>query len=171
MVMRQSATQHPVAWRPEEQRPFSLFTSDITWTDVNVSIDVRLAAPVDSALLGVRANPNCCGRVITGEDLMPGAWLWWDSSGAWTLFNAIANVTTTSGILANGTWPARPQVGQWHTVRLELQAGVLTGFLDGQLALQVHVADSSIPTEGFVGLGTGDWNQFVTFDNFFVKRI
>jgi hypothetical protein len=73
MVMKQVATQHPVAWRPDEQRPFTIFASDISWTDQNISIDINLPVTGDAGLVGVRANPNdCCGRVITAEDLMPG---------------------------------------------------------------------------------------------------
>ena len=32
-----------------------------------MSIDVMMPGAKDSVLIGARANPNCCGRVITGE--------------------------------------------------------------------------------------------------------
>ena len=174
MAMRQSAAQHPVAWRPEEQRPFSLFAGDIAWVDAATSLDVALSAPGDSAMLGLRANPNCCGRVITGEDLMPGAWLWWDTSGGWVLYNAVANVTSAAtGVLARGAWPGglKPAPGAWHTVRMALQSGQLTASIDGTPALNVTVPAGAVPEEGFVGMGTGAWGQYVFFDNFEAEKI
>ena len=62
--MQQVVPMHPIAWRPDEQRPNSVL-GDINWKDIDVSIDVFMG-PKDSALIGARANPNCCGRVITG---------------------------------------------------------------------------------------------------------
>ena len=59
---------HPVAWRPDEQRPNAIL-GDIAWTDMDVSIDVNMPGAKDSVLIGARANPNCCGRIITGEDM------------------------------------------------------------------------------------------------------
>jgi galactosylceramidase len=166
VVMRQSVPMHPVAWRPEEQRPFSLFAADISWTDVDASIDVLLPQAGDSALLGARANPNCCGRVITGEDLMPGAWLQ-VGSGAWALYNAIANVSSANGLVAQGALPgggAAP--GTWHRLRLVVQRDAAAGFFDGaQLFAGVGVA-GKVPENGFVAIGTGTWGQYVLFDNF-----
>lgn len=45
---------------------------DINWSGIVLGIDVMFPKPGDGAMLGVRANPNCCGRLITGEDLLPG---------------------------------------------------------------------------------------------------
>ena len=65
IVMRQMVVAHPVAWRPDEQRPLSVI-GNVAWADTDISIDVALPAAGNAALLGARANPNCCSRVITG---------------------------------------------------------------------------------------------------------
>lgn len=170
-VMRQVVPHKPLTWRPDEQRPFSVFASDISWADVDVSVDARLAAATDSVLIGVRANPNncaVCGRVITAEDLMPGAWLSVSSAG-WAIYNAIVNVTTTNGVLAKGDLPP-PTPDAWHTLRLVVRGSALSAFFDGAL-LAAGVDVSSVPETGFVGFGTGAWGMFVDFDRFNVSAL
>lgn len=170
-IMRQVVPHKPIAWRPDEQRPFSVFASDVSWADVDVSVDVRLAASTDTVLLGARANPNncaVCGRVITAEDLMPGAWLSVSADG-WTVYDAIVNVTTTAGILAQGTL-ARPVPGVWYTLRLVLRGSALSAFFDGALLVS-GVDIASVPPTGFVGFGTGAWGEFVDFDRFNVSAL
>jgi hypothetical protein len=58
---------------------------NINWSGIVLGIDVLLPKPGDGAMLGVRANPNCCGRLITGEDLLPGlcASHWWLLYPSW----------------------------------------------------------------------------------------
>jgi len=171
VVMRQAVPMHPVAWRPEEQRPFSLFAADISWAATSITIDVLMAAG-EGALVGVRANPNCCGRVITGEDLMPGVWLGVQAgSSSFSVWNAIANVTSaTTGVLLKGTIAPAPTAGSWVQLQLNVTAGgVVSAAVDGQqlfggLNVQGKVADA-----GFASIGTFDWGQYVSFDNFAVS--
>jgi len=168
VIMRQVVPTHPIAWRPDEQRPFTVFASDISWASVDVSIDIRLSAAGDVATIGARANPNCCGRVITGEDFMPGAWVSvGESRGGWVLYNAIANVTTHVGILASGSLSADPLPGDWHTLRLVIDnKNVASFFYDGVVAFQGKDLTNQVPDEGFVGFGTGNYGQFVEYDRF-----
>ena len=169
IVMQQVVPAHPLAWRPEEQRPFSLFAANISLKNVNVSVGISLNSRNDSALLGVRANPNCCGRVITGEDLMPGAWLL-VSGGFWAVFNAIANVSTvlpSEGLIAHGMLEREVIPGEWYRVGLTVQNDFLSGWIDGtNLFSAVSVAGQGVPDNGFVGIGTGTWGQYVSFDDF-----
>lgn len=171
VVMRQVVPAKPLEWRNDEQRPFSVFAADAAWAAADITIKVRAAAAADGALVGVRANPNnCCGRVISGEDLMPGAWLALGGAGApgWTLYNAIANVSTSTGVLARGPAPALAP-GEWHTVRVAVTAAdELSAWLDGAplfAALDVHGA---VPPTGFVGIGTLDYGMYVDFAGFSV---
>jgi galactosylceramidase len=170
VVMRQTVPMHPVAWRPEEQRPFSLFAADISWASTAISIDVLMAAG-EGALVGVRANPNCCGRVITGEDLMPGVWLGLQAgSSSFSVWNSIANATSATGVLLRGTIAPAPAAGVWVTVQLNVTAaGVASAAVDGRplfggLSVQGKVADA-----GFAAIGTFDWGQYVAFDNLVVS--
>ena len=123
VVMQQVVPMHPIAWRPDEQRPVSVIGS-VKWTDTDIAIDVMMPGGTDGALLGARANPNCCTRVITGEDMMPGVW-WQVSAGTskFTVWNAIANVTKT-GALLTGTLPLTPVAGTWYNLRLAVVQGV-----------------------------------------------
>jgi len=177
---------HPIAWRPEEQRPFSLFAANISLARVNTSIDFAFSAPGEGVLLGVRANPNCCGRVITGEDLMPGAWLWVGSSGDFALFNAIANVSATTegpGVIARGkATPAPIPALQWHTLGLQVLPATtpgggpdtLTATFDGAVLLQgvsLEEGSTGVPSNGFVGIGTQAWGQYVQFDRFYFQPL
>jgi galactosylceramidase len=168
VVMRQVVPQKPLAWRPDEQRPFTVFAADAAWAAEDVSVDVRVRAANDTALLGVRANPNgCCGRVIAGEDLMPGAWL--ALRGArWWLWNAIANVSGAEGLLAQGAIGGAPITpGEWRTARLAVsRAGALSAWLDGAALVEALPVQGAVPDAGFVGFGTGSWGQFVDFDAF-----
>lgn len=169
-VMRQVVPMKPLGWRPDEQRPFTIFAANISWSDVDVSIDVRLASSTDVALIGARANPNCCGRVITGEDFMPGAWVAVSADG-WVLYNAISNVTTEEGVLARGSLsPKAPAAGEWHTLRL-IVGETASFFFDGAVQLQGFNLTQLVPVTGFVGIGTGNWGQFVDFDRFNVSLI
>ena len=168
VVMRQVVPVKPLTWRPDEQRPFSVFASDISWADVDVSVDARLAAAGDVALLGARANPNncaVCGRVITAEDLMPGAWLS-VGAGGWALHDAIVNVTTSRGVLAQGALARPPLPGEWHTLRLVLARGALAAYYDGAALVTGVATTGRVPDTGFVGFGTGAWGQHVDFDRF-----
>ncbi len=170
-VMRQVVPQKPLAWRPDEQRPFTVFAADAAWAAEDVSVDVRVGNASDTALLGVRANPNgCCGRVIAGEDLMPGAWLAL-SGNSWWLWNAIANVTGGAsgeeGLLARGALAAPIAAGEWRTARLAVSAaGALSAWLDGAPLLEALPVQGDVPATGFVGFGTGTWGQYVDFDDF-----
>ena len=168
VVMRQMVPTHPVAWRPDEQRPFTIFASDITWSSVDVSIDFRLSAAGEVATIGARANPNCCGRVITGEDYMPGAWLSvGEKKGGWTLYNAIANVTSANGVLTSGSLTLDPLPGEWHRLRLVIDDKNLASFFyDGIVAFQGKDLTDLVPIEGFVGFGTGTYGHFVEYDRF-----
>ena len=170
VVMRQMATAKPLAWRPDEQRPFSLFAADASWRALDVSVSFTLSADNDTVLLGARANPNdCCGRVIAGEDLMPGAWLALAPGGAWTLYNAIANVSTPVGVLAHGSSPVAPIANAWHTLRLAVTAlGSASASIDGASLFAGVGVQGSVPPTGFVGFGTGTWGQHVLFDDFAV---
>jgi galactosylceramidase len=178
VALVQSVPQHPIAWRPEEQRPFSLFAADISLSAVNASIAFWLPTPGSAVLLGARANPNnCCGRVITGEDLMPGAWVAVCSS-QWGLYNAIANVSAAcggvpgvGGCLAVGSVAGGVALGTWHTLALSVSAGGrASAALNGGAVPLFEGADvgssTGVPARGFVGIGTGDWGQSVQFQDF-----
>ena len=135
-----------------------------------MSVDAIIPAPGDSLLLGVRANPNnCCGRVISGEDLMPGAWLALNASGAWALYNAISNVSTAVGVLAHGQAPVVPVVGPWHAYRLSIIGGHASAAIDGAVIFEGLALEGLVPPSGFVGFGTGSWGQYCEFDNFRVQ--
>ena len=177
VALQQSVPQHPVAWRPEEQRPFSLFAADMAVQDVNVSVAFLLPQAGDAVLLGARANPNCCGRVITGEDLMPGAWLaLCGGAGQWGVYNAIANVSAAcggtvgaGGVLARGAMQAL-QPGTWHRVALTVAGSQAAATLDGGggglfQGLDIGPA-TGVPLNGFAAIGTGDWGQYVQFSSF-----
>ena len=171
VVMTQVVPRKPLTWRPDEQRPFTVLAADAAWADEDVSVDVRLGARGDVALLGVRANPNdCCGRVITGEDMMPGAWLGLGGGadgGEWGVWNAIQNVSSGVGVLAAGRLPGGALApGAWHTARLAVQGGVLAAWLDGAELFAGLRVEGRVPPAGFVGFGTGTWGQFVSFDAF-----
>jgi hypothetical protein len=58
----------PISFRTDEQRPLSIL-GDVGWQDADVSVDILFPTGADSALVGARANPNCCGRIIVGENL------------------------------------------------------------------------------------------------------
>ena len=179
VALVQSVPAHPIAWRPEEQRPFSLFAADIGVAAVNVSVRFYLPGGGGTALLGARANPNdCCGRVITGEDLMPGAWLAVCSAGGgrWGLYNAIANVSAgcggqagAGGCLGAGAIAGGLAPGQWHALELRVSAaGAASAALPGGAGALFEglPLGASVPAHGFVGLGTGDWGMYVQFQDF-----
>ena len=181
VVMRQVVPEHPIAWRPDEQRPVSVL-GDINWAAADISVDVRMPAAGDGALLGVRANPNCCGRVITGEDMMPGLWLAVTAgSQTWTAYNAIANVSkagvsggvgggsgsaAATGVLASGTLAAAPVPGGWLHLRVAIDAsGSAQAEVGGISVFSGLLLRGKVPDTGFVGIGTIDWGHFVDFDN------
>jgi hypothetical protein len=194
IVMRQMAVSHPVAWRPDEQvvvpaisarddfaaamsscslalqRPFTVFAADASWTDEDMTVDALLPTASDALMLGVRANPNgcSCGRVITGEDMMPGAWLIINSTGSWKLYNAVSNVSTSTGLLASGTSALAPSPGSWHSYNFAVSAGHLSASLDNEALFEGIFVQGAVPDSGFVGFGTGSWGQYVEFDNFSV---
>ena len=75
----------------------------------------RLPTASDAALVGARANPNSVAaplRVIDGENLMPGCWFYFNASGSFAIYNAIANVTTAKGLITSGTLPVVPSPGE-----------------------------------------------------------
>jgi len=55
-----SAVSHACACPPSTLR-----------TLLAVRADVNMPAAADSALIGARANPNCCSRIITGASSVP----------------------------------------------------------------------------------------------------
>ena len=165
VVMQQVVPAHPVAWRPDEQRPNSII-GDINWADTDITISVNMPAAGDSALIGARANPNCCSRVITGEDMMPG--VWWQveaESPSFYVYNAIQNVTKTNLALLSGTLPAAPAAGTWHTLRLVVTGTSAAGFYDGTQVFSALNVRGRTPPNGFAGIGTSNWGQYVLFDN------
>ena len=166
MAMRQAVPAHPIAWRPEEQRPFSVFAGDISWAAAALTIDVRMAAG-EGALVGVRANPNCCGRVITGEDLMPGLWLGVQAGHAnYTVWNAIQNATTAAGVVHAGALARAPAADEWVTLTLEVTAqGVASAAVGGATVFAGLDVRGLVPDTGFPGIGTFAWGQYVYFDN------
>ena len=166
IVMRQAVPQHPIAWRPEEQRPFSLFASNISWTASSIAIDVRMAAG-EGALIGLRANPNCCGRVITGEDLMPGLFLGLSAGGAsFRVWNAIANATSAQGVLLSGPISPAPVADAWLTVRLDVTAaGIASADVGGVALFGGLDVRGKVPDSGFPAIGTFDYGQYVLFSN------
>jgi galactosylceramidase len=170
VVMRQAVPEHPVAWRPEEQRPFSLFAADVGWSAMSITIDVLMAAG-EGALVGVRANPNCCGRVITGEDLMPGVWLGLQAGESkFSVWNAIANVTSTTGVLLSGPVSPTPAAGAWLTVQLNVSAsGIANASVNGRALFSGLRVQGAVADTGFPAIGTFSWGQYVSFDNLAVS--
>lgn len=167
-VMQQVAPMAPLSFRSDEQRPLSIL-GDVTWTDADVSIDALMPASGDAAMVGVRANPNCCGRAIVGENLMPGVWLAVTAgSTAFHVYNAIQNASAPANAVLNGTLPAAPQPGAWVSLRLAVAGGVAAGFVDGVPVFAGLDVQPWAPATGFVGIATGSWGQFVAFDNFTV---
>jgi hypothetical protein len=47
VVMRQMVPEHPIAWRHDEQRPFTVLTGDIAWHDSDVALNFSLSAATD----------------------------------------------------------------------------------------------------------------------------
>ena len=170
VVMRQVVPEHPVAWRPEEQRPFSLFAAGDFWSATSVSVDVRMASG-EGALVGVRASPQCCGRVITGEDLMPGVWLGLEAGSAtFRVWNAIANATSATGVLLSGPVSPAPAAGAWIAVQLNVtSAGVASASVDGAPIFSGLNVRGAVADAGFAGIGTFDWGMYVEFDNFAIS--
>jgi hypothetical protein len=136
--------------------------------------------------------------VIYGEDLMPGAWLAVGATG-WALCNAIENVTLSSagvGVIAHGTLSAAvvgadgtyategthsailarghsraPRPGEWHALRLAVKNDTARAWLDGVPLFDGVGVAGRVPAQGFTGFGTGDWGQFVLFDDFKASTI
>jgi galactosylceramidase len=176
-VMQQRVPAAPIAWRPDEKRPLTV-VGDLQWRSANVTLDLFMAAG-ETATVGVRANPGdgCCGgRIITGEDLMPGLWLALAAgSGNFTVFNAVENVTTAAGVLLSGVLgggggsgggASPPAAGVWHRVSLAVTAeGVAAAELDGASIFAGLNVQGLVPDTGFVGTGTWDWGSFTAFDN------
>jgi len=98
---------------------------------------------------------------------MPGAWLALSGAGGFTVYNAIANVSSRVGVLAEGAAP-RLAPGAWHAVRLAVARGALSGWLDGAPLFSGLAIGGRVPPTGFVGFGTLDWGQYVSFANFSV---
>ena len=169
-IMQMTVPHKPVTWRPDEQRPLSVI-GDINWAAANLTIDMSMAAG-ETALVAVRASPTGCDRLITGEDLMPGVWLALAAdSSTFTVWNAIANVTSSMGVLLSGTLPgAAPIAGSWHTVSISVTAaGIAAASLDGAQIFGGLNVQGRVPDTGFVGIGVESWGQFVRWDNAVVE--
>ena len=163
-VLRQVVPAHPITWRPDETRPHTVLGS-MQWRDVDASIDFRLAAVGDVALLAARCwiDGKASGAApITAENAMAGVWLAVTQQAQWALYRNVANVSVAGAAVASGPLPLLVP-GAWHTARLVVAGRTATAYLDGaRLFDGVDVGWAA--ANGWVGVGTGDWGQHVDFD-------
>ena len=101
---------------------------------------------------------------------MPGLWLAVAAGRSnFTVWNAIQNVSTTTGVLHTGSLASAPAPGEWLALTLEVTAqGVASATANGVAIFAGIDVRGAVPDTGFPGIGTLDWGQFVLFDNFSV---
>jgi galactosylceramidase len=165
IVMRASEPAKPISWE-FDWRPHSVLGSD-AWRDVNFTVAVRLAAPTDEPLIGVRCNLGNQSdyAALMAEISMPGLWLSLNASGGWAVWPSIAaagNFSAGAPPVAQGVLPGGAGLppGTWHSVSLVAAAGELSGWVDGAPAFTgVDVSQSPVGWTGWVGLGTVGWGQ------------
>jgi hypothetical protein len=144
--------QKGIEWTGEFN-PYSL-VGDSTWTDYDVSTDVRLNTNEWVYIWGrVSSVPAWSSATPAGY------WLTVNNNpGTWELRNA-------SGVIVSGAVPFA--AGVWHNLRLAMQGSWIQAWMDGtQVA---NISDSSC-SGGLAGVGCG-WQCFPQFDNFTVRQL
>lgn len=148
-----------------DYRPHSVLGNG-SWSNVNFTVDVRLPDAASVALVGARVSLlNLTARnALMAEEWTPGLWFAFNAAGAWSLYPFIANVTLPGQSIASGTLPNAPPGNSWHTVALSTRDDAFDVAFDGAPVLTGFDV-SALPYTGWVGIGTGDYGQFVQFDN------
>ena len=167
-VMRLQTPSRPVPWEPlADTTPVGVF-GDRSWTDVNVTMDVRLNAAEESFMFAARANlGNATGYAqLQAEYIWAGLWLTFDTTGAWML----QDHANHAKVLQQGKLPAAPAVGEWHTYSLVARGSQLAGYQDGKEVFSA-VDVSAQYGKGWVGYGALKWGHKPDFDNFIVQAL
>ena len=164
-VMRLQTVAHPVSWEAAADTTPVGVVGDHGWTDINVTMDVRLNAVEESFMFAARANlGNSTGHdALELEYTWPGLWLTFDTTGAWML----QDHANHAKVLQQGKLPAAPAVGEWHTYSLVARGSQLAGYQDGKEVFSA-VDVSAQYGKGWVGYGALEWGHHPDFDNVFV---
>jgi hypothetical protein len=171
--MVQMVDQPPIKWGGglNDRFPFTFLGDQVgsqTWTDYEVSVDVRMEEAGSVTLWGhldrmvpcVEEKKSCWGIFSVPE----GYSLRVDSDGWWQLNNSSekgAKVKQVKSGYAPGWEPKT-----WHNLKLAFHGAALSVLIDGKPAMTNVVASGKPHAHGMVALGT-EWNK-VQFDNFCV---
>ena len=153
----------PLSWelQPGDDSPNGVI-GDRYWTDVSVTVEVRLNAPGDSFMLGQRVNManltdyDCVKLQI----YLPGMWMRWDTTGVFD----VTDQANRPHILHTGKLPVIPTPGTWHNYTLSAHGFLLSALMDG-VTIFDEVAILPNYTSGWVGYGTKDYGHHADFDN------
>ena len=167
-VLRQATFERPISrWR--DTRPLSI-VGDAQWTDVDLRVTFLLPWSTDAALFGVRATSfNSSQTEVTLLNL-PGVWVLVNTTG-WLVAQGVSDAALAHPVFYRAHAPgARVAAGTWHSVRLVAHGAVLVVAIDGAVVGRIDVPFSAgFPTAGYVGIGTGDYEQFVLFNSLSVE--
>ena len=170
VVLQQNVPAAPIRWWTDT-RPHAVL-GDVTWEDVDLSIEARCTNAGAGVIVGARGSAlgDQGPHGISNEDEMPGVWMSVGCVGGengpglapWSVTLAVADVLTPSKAVAAGVLGIPFVPGEWHTLRLVLVGAIASGFVDGaQIFTGLNV--SAAPAQGWVGFGTprfGDFSQF-----------
>ena len=143
--LRQVASTRSQAWGGE-WAPATIF-GDATWTDYDVSCDIRLDPDSFAGVMGRMENEKQAGVNHHPKCL----YLQLSDTGKLTLMSTVCTIADRSPkVLA--TTQASVQPLTWHNLKLRMQGKEITAFLDNANVL--HATDNSVK-HGVAGLITG----------------
>ena len=145
-TLRQNAVGFPVKWLRDDMIPFTVL-GDGQWAGADVTVDVMIEA-AGSGMGESRAGSAYVGVGLTGITTdAKGSLFGVTTNGSYFVAGSVADVY-------HGTFQhtgAVPTVtaGSWHTLRLNVTAARLTGWLDGAQLFSVTPGSA----RGAVGIG------------------
>ncbi|XP_065883911.1 galactocerebrosidase-like isoform X2 [Dysidea avara] len=140
-VMEQVITQRPITWCNDADQPISII-GDVTWKNVNASINAMLIDDGGLFLAALVDNGGCQVRKATG------VFFWINShSQQWTISSNLSG----SNVVKRGDIAVKRN--QWYTLNLNTQKEMVTVQLDN-----VELATTKTSAQaGFVGIGTSSF--------------
>ena len=166
-ILQQKAADAP--YGPyADVRPHTIF-GDPQWTDMDLTVVFKLLDASDVALVGVRCST---WGSITPEaaNNLPGIWVQLSPTG-WGVILGLDDAKFNSPIISQ-QFPEPIGTDSWNTVRVIARGDYIIITMNGNLLGRVFVpASRGAPSSGFAALGTGDFGQYVQFDNVELKRV
>lgn len=154
IVMRQMIPLKPVTWGGDI-RPHSLI-GHRDGVNYSMVVDAYIEEPGASVLLGVR---------MQGTDNSGGIIWSIDTSGAWRVHRAIADVDDDGKAVITGTTTVN--AGEWHTYRFDVNGSLANLWMDSVPVFSAfNVTAAGLTTTGHALIGTREYNHFTQYDNF-----